>query len=102
MEFSLEDGRKLKLKAMREQKSKMTPASDSRADKVRHSVYITSDLTHSAPLIMSRMNKLHSKIWIKEINQRQLRGCDERCVQYHEHLVLNNLFISNLLQNQSG
>ncbi|XP_060779605.1 RNA-binding protein 28 [Neoarius graeffei] len=33
VEFSLEDGRKLKLKAMREQKSKMTPASDSRADK---------------------------------------------------------------------
>ncbi|MCI4379043.1 hypothetical protein PGIGA_G00223350 [Pangasianodon gigas] len=33
VEFSLEDGRKLKLKAMREQKSKMTSASDSGAKK---------------------------------------------------------------------
>lgn len=35
VEFSLEDGRKLKLKAMRLQKSKEKLASDSGAEKVR-------------------------------------------------------------------
>lgn len=35
VEFSLEDSRKLKIKAAREQKSKMASASDPRAEKVR-------------------------------------------------------------------
>lgn len=35
VEFSLEDGRKLKIKAMREEKSKKPPASNFAAEKVR-------------------------------------------------------------------
>lgn len=52
VEFSLEDGRKLKIKAMREEKSKKPPASNFAAEKVRIIMQITSDLTHHAPLIV--------------------------------------------------